>query len=267
MSRLPELVAGGFGGPIVCFAVTPLRNACTLSATNPTARMGELYGQVFARGLARGWTGGIYSFMYACPTFLCIGPAYHSFKTVLGVPGACVAAACLESGLLYGAETCSAQMVKNQKSPGTFKVIHPSFKPWGPGLGLYLSRNILATAGLRIFCQPCTQVLEKVSGRSNVYTTFGGDFAGNILSAGATTPVHQLFGFTVTTPELHTMGPSEKMARMGKFLSDQYLVTENGRTRLSGNVPRDLFMRTMFVASLYTLYSTFERAVIRCWPQ
>merc|ERR1712113_213028 len=173
----------------------------------------------------------------------------------------------MESAIPYGAETCNAQMAKNEKAPGTFKNVHPAFKPFGPGLSIHIARNVLATAGLRIFCKPCTWIIEKSTGQSNSLTTLGGDFAGNVVSACMTAPVHQLYGFTVTTPDLRDMPRSEKNRRMAQFLKDQYLVTENGRTRLSGNVPRDLFMRAAYVATLYTMYSTLERALIRVWPK
>jgi len=268
--QMPEtslLIAGGVGGPVVYFTVTPFRNACTLGATNPTAGMGSLYKQVFARGFTRGWTGGIYPSMFACPTFISLGPAYHVFKDNLGVPAAVCLASATESAILFGAETCNAQMAKNDKSPGTFKNVHPSYKPFGPGLGIHVVRNILATAGLRVFCQPCAWALEKAAGKSTNLTTLGGDFAGNVISACMTAPVHQLYGYVVTTPELQTMAGAEKRAAMTKFLKDQYLVVgENGASRLSANVPRDLAMRAVYVATLYTMYSTLERTMIRVWP-
>lgn len=98
-------------------------------------------------------------------------------------------------------------------------------------------------------------------------TTLAGDFAGNVMASLMTAPVHQLYGFTVTTPELAQMSGAEKRSRMIQFLRDQYLVTEGGMTRLSPNVPRDLFMRATYVATLYTLYSTLERYIICQWPK
>jgi len=262
-----SIVAGGAGGPLVYFTVTPFRNACTLGATMPKAGTMELYRNVFTGGLLRGWTGGIYPSMYACPTFICLGPAYHAFNSAFGLPVAVVAASCMESAILFGAETCNAQMAKNSGSPGTFKNIHPSWKPFGPGLGIHITRNILATAGLRVFCKPCTWFIEKATGQSNAMTTLGGDFAGNVVSACMTAPVHQLYGFIATTPELAQMAGAEKRSRMSQFLKDQYLITENGKTRLSATVPRDLFMRAAYVATLYTMYSTLERTIIREWPK
>jgi len=176
-------------------------------------------------------------------------------------------ASCLETVIVYGAETANAQTAVNGKAPGTFKTLHPSWKPWGPGVGIHAFRNIIATAGLRIFEGPCTWAVEKASGTSNALTTVGGSLFGNVVAACLSAPVHQLFGFTVSTPELATLSGAESRARMVQFLKDQYLVTENGSTRLSKVVPRDLFMRSMYVATAYTMYGTLERALVASWPK
>merc|ERR1719401_2967082 len=248
-------------------AVTPMRNGLTLGATAPSESALSLYRQVFSRGFAGGWTGGIYPSIAACPQFLCLGPAYHFYASFAGVAGGVVLTSCTETAIVYGAETCNAQMAANQKTPGTFKTVHPSYKPFGPGVGIHAFRNIIATAGLRLFCGPCTWLIEKASGKSNTFTTVAGDFAGNVCGAFLSAPVHQLFGYTVTTPELATLSASKKQARMVQFLKDQYLETVDGRTRLSAVVPRDLFMRSMYVAVAYTMYSSLERALVNNWPR
>jgi len=267
--QVPEtsvLVAAAMG-PLCDFTVTPFRNACTLGATSPTAGLMELYSQVFARGIFRGWTGGIYTATYAFPSFIAMGPAYHAYNAVVGVQGAVMLTACTESIIMFGAETCNAQMAKNLKSPGSFKTIHPTYKPFGPGLGIHIARNLLATAGLRIFCTPFTLGIEKVTGKSNHFTALGGDFAGNLLSACMTAPVHQMYAFTVTTPELKDMSGAEKRKRMVRFLQEQYTVVENGKRCLGSTIPRDLCLRAAHVATFYTMYSTLERTVIRLWPK
>jgi hypothetical protein len=263
----PVIVAGGLGGPAVMFTVTPMRNGLTLGATNPVAGALELYKQVFSRGFRGGWTGGIYPAIAACPQFLCLGPAYHFYASFSGVAGGVVLTSLTETVLVYGAETCNAQLATNGKKPGTFPNVHPSYKPWGPGFGIHAFRNIIATAGLRMFCAPCTWAIEKVSGKSNALTTLGGDFSGNVCAACLSAPVHQLYGFTVTTPELRSMSGAESRQRCIQFLKDQYLETKNGSTRLSANVPRDLFMRSMYVAVAYTMFSTLERTLVRVWPK
>merc|ERR1719291_794651 len=118
-----------------------------------------------------------------------------------------------------------------------------------------------------MFCDPCKWVIEKASGKSNGLTQLGGDFAGNVMAACLSAPVHQLYGFTVTTPELQSLSANERKERMVQFLKDQYLETKNGKTRLSSVVPRDLFMRSMYVAVAYTMYGTLERTLVASWPK
>lgn len=265
LPETPVIVAGGFGGPAVMFTVTPFRNGLTLGATNITSGAMKLYGQVFSRGFAGGWTGGVYPAMAACPQFLCLGPAYHFYASFAGVGGGVVLTSITESAIVYGAETCNAQMAKNSESPGAIKNVHPSWKPFGPGFGIHVFRNLIATAGLRMFCQPCTSVIEKAAGKSNALTTLAGDFSGNVMAACLSAPVHQCFGFTVTTPELGAMPMAERQQRLVQFLKDQYLDPSTGR--LSSVVPRDLFMRSMYVAVAYTMYSSLERALVANWPK
>mmetsp|Transcript_29913 Transcript_29913/g.85720 ORF Transcript_29913/g.85720 Transcript_29913/m.85720 type:complete len:272 (+) Transcript_29913:77-892(+) len=267
LPEMPVIAAGGLGGPAVMFIVTPFRNGLTLGATNSAAGAMELYGQVFAKGLRGGWIGGIYPAAAACPQFLALGPAYHLYASLTGVACGVLLTGLTESAIVYGAETCNAQMAKNQKAPGSIKSLHPSWKPLGPGFGIHVFRNVIATAGLRMLSTPCTRAVERMTGKSNALTMLAGDFAGNVCAACLSAPVHQLYGFTVTTPELATMGMSEKKDRMLRFLKDQYLETKDGRTRLSAVVPRDLFMRSMYVAVAYTIYGTLERTLVAKWPQ
>merc|ERR1719215_564468 len=148
------------------FTVTPMRNGLTLGATSPLPAS-TLYKQVFSRGFAGGWTGGIYPAMAACPQFLCLGPAYHLYSSFAGVGGGVLLTSMTETAIVYGAETCNAQMATNAKKPGSFPNVHPSYKPWGPGVGIHIFRNVIATAGLRMFSGPCTYLIEKASGKSN----------------------------------------------------------------------------------------------------
>lgn len=262
----PYIVAGGVGGPVCYYIVTPARNALTLGATNSAASPGSLYKQVFSRGLARGWAGGLYPSAAACPSFICLGPAYHAAVPVMGVPGAVVLASVLESTFLFGAETKNAQIAKNEVAPGTVKKLQ-SVKPFGPGILIHIARNTLATAGMRIFSPICTSAIEKATGKSTALTQLGGDFSGNVISACMTAPVHQVYGFVVTTPELGQMAMAQKKDRIVQFLKDQYLVIEGGRTRLSTTIPRDLFMRSAYVATLFTMYVTLERTLVNNWPK
>ena len=138
LPQAPELVAGVFGGPLIYLFVTPGRNALTLGATNSSAGAFKLYGEVFSHGFLRGWTGGIYPAVASGPSFLVLGPAYHVFAEVGGVPGAVFMCSALESAIMYGSESRNGQLAKNEKVPGTFKSLQPVWKPWGPGNQIYM---------------------------------------------------------------------------------------------------------------------------------
>lgn len=264
---VPVFIAGGIGGPTVMFVVTPFRNGLTLGATNPTSGALVLYREVFSKGFARAWTGGSHTAVAAAPQFLCLGSVYHLIASQLGPVAGVLGASCAETAVLYGAESRNAQLAANLRAPGTIKSVQPSWKPWGPGVGVHCLRNLIAMAGLRLFCTPWTTAVEKATGKRNALTTTAGDLLGNICAACISAPVHQLYGFIVTTPEMSAMPASEARGRMLRFLKDQYVVTSpGGKPRLSATVPRDLFMRSMYVATAYTMYSVMERSLITGWP-
>lgn len=263
----PYIVAGGFGGPFCVFTCTPARNALTIAASAQTASISQVYKQVFSTGFARGWAGGVYPAASACPAFIFVGPAYHMFQGVVGTWGACFLAGVGESAIFYGGETANCQTAINEKKPGTFKTVHSPFKPWGPGIGIHVMRNTLANAGLRVFCTPCEFVIEKATGQSNEATKVASSFVGNVLSACLTAPVHQLYAFCVTEPELPTLSSSEAAERMKNYLKDSYTITENGKTSLKPTIGRDMTLRSMYVATLYTIYSSLERTIIAYWPK
>jgi len=104
----PLLVAGGLGGPLIMWTVTPLRNALTLGANNRQASMLQLYRQVFA---SKPYGGGGYMAAAACPGFLVVGPMYHVYNGFIGnSAAACVLTATNEALIFCGSETKNAQV-------------------------------------------------------------------------------------------------------------------------------------------------------------
>ena len=86
----PVIFAGGVGGPMVFYTITPARNALTIAAQDVNLSVVGCYRQVFQAGFTSGWTGGIYPAIAACPQFLCLGPVYHMFQSVAGKWGGMV---------------------------------------------------------------------------------------------------------------------------------------------------------------------------------
>jgi hypothetical protein len=264
----PVIFAGGFGGPMVFYTVTPARNALTIASQDLNLSIVGCYRQVFQNGVAGGWTGGIYPAIAACPQFLCLGPVYHAFASVAGKWGGMVLTGMVESGIAYGAEAKNAQMAtiaKGVKIPAE-RVQNPMV-PFGPGIALHISRNVLAMIGMRVLCDPITQSLEKVAGQKNSGITLAGDFLSNIAAAGLTFPIHQLFNYTVSTPEMWDGDSAKKMQMAKDYLTRQYLVDKpGGGKQLSPILLRDFGLRSLYIAGAYTMYINFERACVANWP-
>jgi hypothetical protein len=268
----PQIFAGGVGGPMVFYTVTPARNALTIASSDINLSIAGCYGQVFKNGMAGGWTGGIYPAIAACPQFLCLGPVYHMFSSVAGKWGGMVLTGVVETGIAYGAEAKNAQMATIEgggKIP--LERVQNPMKPWGPGVSLHIARNALAMIGMRVLCDPITGALEKVAGvepKSSGSITLAGDFLSNIAAAGLTFPIHQLFNYTVSTPEMWE-GDSAKRMQMAKdYLSRQYLVDNgSGGKKLSGILLRDFGLRSLYIAGAYTMYINFERTCISIGKQ
>jgi hypothetical protein len=264
----PVIFAGAVGGPMVFYTVTPARNALTIAASDTSLSIAGCYRDVFKNGLAGGWTGGIYPAIAACPQFLCLGPVFHAFSSVAGNWGGMVLTGMVETGIAYGAETKNAQLAtiaKGSKIP--MERVQNPMVPYGPGITLHISRNVLAMIGMRVLCDPITASLEKVTGQKSGAITLAGDFISNIAAAGLTFPIHQLFNYTVSTPEMWDKPQGEQLALMKDYLKKQYLVDNgSGGKKLSPVLLRDFGLRSLYIAGAYSAYINFERACIANWP-
>jgi len=247
------------------FTVTPWRNAMSIGSQNASMSLGALGRAVFARGAAGGWTGGVYPAIAACPQYLCLGPMYHFFASFSGPWGAIVLTGATETAALYGAETKNAQIAINTKG-GNIPVarIQSPFMPLGPGTTINFVRNVVAMSGMRIFCEPIAQGMEKVAGGKGPLVTFASDMSANCVAAVFSMPLHMLYQFVCTSgPDLWDKPQGEKNAAMMKFLKDQYF--PGGR--LSSVILRDLFLRCGYIATAYTMYVNIERTAIKNWPK
>jgi hypothetical protein len=265
----PVVFAGALGGPFVFYTVTPARNALTLAAQDTSLSIPGCYAQVFKNGLAGGWTGGMYPAIAACPQFLCLGPVYHAFASITGKWGGMVCTGIVETGIAYGAETKNAQLAtiaKGVKIPEA-RIQNPMI-PYGPGISLHISRNVLAMVGMRILCEPITTGFETVTGQKNAAVALAGDFVSNICAAGLTFPIHQLFNYTVSTPEMWDKPQGEQLQMMKDYLKNQYLVDNGaGGKKLSPILLRDFGLRSLYIAGAYTMYINIERTAVAMWPQ
>lgn len=270
----PLLFAGAIGGPCVMLGVTPFRNALSIAANDTTSSVGQVYKEVFRRG---GWTGGLYPMVPAVPQFCVVGPMFHVFKDILGGSKSAVAATALcETMFAYGAETRNAQMAAHgAKSSGVR--FHNPIVPFGPGVLIHYSRNILAMSGLRVLSDPCRRTLTAacesvgISGETvNGALFVVADLAANLLASAVSMPLHQLYGFTVTQaaalhPDKSNPSVHEQVAEARRFLRRQFLVP--GTNRISRLAWRDIVLRCSYNATIFTVFGLIERTCVGVWKE
>lgn len=268
----PLITAGALGGPFVIYLSTPLRNALTYGAKDTSLSLLECYKQPFKRGFLRGWTGGHYFAVAACPQFLMLGPMYHMYASVAGAVGGMFLAGLTESLIIFGAETKNAQLAHNQKAKGASVIpanrLQSPLKPIGPGFVVNVSRNFFAMFGLRLLCQPITSGLEKITGKKNAAITLAGDFTANCCASAITAPMHQTYLYRVTSPEVWDKPRLEQVQGIKNFLKETYTTknTSGGRS-ISPIVFRDIGLRCGYIAVIYTMFANIERACVKFWPK
>lgn len=266
----PYIAAGVLGGPFVMYLVTPLRNALTLGTINTSASAMSLYRQVFSQGLRQGWKGGAPMASAAMPGFLVIGPAFHMYKDLVGGSSAAAVGltAIFESLIFYGAETNNAQVAFNQdaqkRATAQIQKIQNPMIPLGGGLGLHIGRNFLAMSGFRVFSTPCQSMISSVNPNMPPSAlAISGDFIANVLVSAASAPLHQLYGWSVTT-RVAAIETEPFILAATKFLKNQYLTSSGSISSVAG---RDMFLRVAYNASIFTIYGFIERAVVNHWPE
>lgn len=266
----PYIVAGVVGGPFVEYLVTPLRNCLTLGALDKSASVIGLYGQVFRNGLGDAFAGGIPMAKAGVPGFLVLGPAFHMFKDLTcGSSAAAVGLTAIsESLVFYGSESYNAQVAFNLKAlrmgtPQIVRLQNP-LNPLGGGFCLNVSRNILAMSGLRVFSMPCQTIIQqtnpKISPKARIVL---GDLVANVLVSAASAPLHQLYQWSVTTRVADTKHVEPFMRAATNFLKTQYLSSSGSLSSVTG---RDMLLRVVYNATIFTLYGFIERTMVATWP-
>lgn len=276
-AKLPEtplIIAGAFGGPLCILGLTPLRNALVLASQDSESGVVELYQRTFQGGLAAGWVGGLQAMPSACPQFVIMGPAFHLFREAFGgvVPAVCLSGIC-ETVISYPAQSRNAQMAFNlhQELTGTdlrARLSHP-IVPWGPGVLIHMTRNVLAMSGLRVLSAPIQACISKLSRGAlpPALHAIVGDFTASMAVACLTMPLSQLYNFLVVSTLCEDMTTAKQVTHAVEFLSTSYLA-RNADGRISGLRPqvyRDAFMRMAYIATLFALFGCLERTSVALW--
>lgn len=260
----PLLVAGGLGGPAIMWIVTPLRNALTLGANDRRSSMLQLYRQVAAN---KPYGGGGYMAAAACPGFLVVGPMFHVYNGVVGnSAAACVLTATNEALIFCGSETKNAQVAFNNAQPaGALRItkLHNPLNPFAPGFHIMALRNMVGMSGIRVFGEPCQQLVTKCApGIPKTARDFLGDLTANIIVNAASAPIHQAYSYCVTQGAI--LKEQNKPRSIMGFLKKQYL---NERGTLSKVAARDIGLRVAYNGTLMTLFSMTERLCVAYWPK
>jgi len=239
------MVAGLGGLPAVILLVTPLRNALTLAANNPNYTTMQCYREVFKRAPFKGGSSMAYG---AIPASVALGPAYHMFSAMSNgnTAVACTMAGVCESMILFAPETRNAQLALHGKTT-------QGMRPWGPGLGYHVSRNILSMSGLRVLSEPMYQLCKPWAPNSPSLR-FGTDMACNIVVSALSTPLHMAYTWRATN-----IGDTKSLV---EILRHQWM----DKGKLRPTVGRDICLRIAYNATIYTLYGAVERTVVSMWP-
>merc|ERR1740139_1740826 len=120
-------------------------------------------------------------------------------------------------------------------------------------------------SGLRIFSSPCQDMIAKASpdmaaGKRAVL----GDFIANVVVSALSTPLHQLYGFIVTSGAVEGAAKEPFVSSAVGFLKRQYLTPAG---RLSSVAARDVVLRIAYNAGIFTLYGSIDRAFVEHWPK
>jgi hypothetical protein len=284
----PLLLSGVVGGPAAIFSLTPLRNGLTLGSQDRVASMRQLYGKVFRGSLRAGWLGGFAPAVVACPQFVALGPVYHSLhslscsitnlkpedKAVLPSVMATLGAGICETLITYGSQARNAQTTYNNSLVCHSSIserrpplpLTKAYAPWGVGAIAMTCRNTITLGSVRTLSPVFAQHLP-LSWDATARATLG-DFAAATFTCVLSAPLSQIFNFLVTTQYASQLPLREKAALVRRFLKRQYLVetpvgwngsSQQARLRLSPVAARDFGMRTVYVASCLTMFTSIER--------
>lgn len=250
------LLAGALGGPFTIALYTPLRNAITLGAHDPSASASSLYRRTVSHGYIRGGFAG-----WAAPTFfssaqfVAMGPLYHKYASLCGPDLAVIPTALTESTITYGSQTRNAQIAHNlnvANMPEKAVRLQAPWDPRGAGFAPHVLRNACAMSGIRVLSPP---IRKAMGAEGNVALSFAADFSATILSAAISMPFNQLFNFLTTTHSTH-IAEAGILSSCARFLRTQYLTPAG---RFSATVLRDAFMRVAYIAPQLSTYSAIER--------
>jgi hypothetical protein len=256
----PYFIAGAFGGPLVIYVLTPLRNALTLASQDRVSSVFGVYSRVFSKGFQSGWTGGHWPVLPAIPQFVILGPMYHFYSSVTNPYTALVLTGMTETMFTFGANARNAEVAHNANLTASGRSI-TSFTPvwrfWGVGSVPHAMRNIIAMSGVRIVSDPLSGEFKRRGLFENSERTRKtvADFAASLMTGAVSMPPNQLYNYFVTSPQLKEESRSSRFMHGLQWLKTQYV--QQPRIMV-----RDLVMRSVYASCLFGFYRSIERACV-----
>jgi len=203
----------------------------------------------------------------ACPGFLVVGPMFHLYNGVVGNVGvACLLTATNEAAIFCGSETKNAQVAFNNAQPaGAPRIarLHNPLNPLGPGFHIMVLRNMVGMSGIRVFGEPCQQLVSKVAPSvPKQARQFLGDFMANVVVNAASAPIHQAYSYCATQGTLSKQEGAP--VSVWQFLKKQYLTEQGTLSRIAA---RDIGLRVAYNGTIMTLFGMTERLAVAYWPK
>ena len=137
-------------------------------------------------------------------------------------------------------------------------------RPYGPGAGFYVLRNCCGMAGIRWLSPPLQRVFAPVlpTGPREI----AADMTACMMTCVFSFPLNACWSYVVTTPSTWTMGSRERVAALSTFLRQHYLHSPSSDKFMSSLALRDLKVRCVYIACVFTMFSAIERTAVALWP-
>jgi len=200
---------------------------------------------------------------------------------------ASVGSGIIVTALTFGSQARNAQMAYNQALQQSLEkgrqqlILTKSYKIWGVGAMVLACRNSLTIASVRAMSPWLEQMMPECNtgpiGKSMIC-----DAVASTLTCVVSSPMHQTLNFLVTTPGADQMPFKQRWLLIADFLNRQYFVPkpmssfaryglekppvkQSYSWMLSSAALRDFGMRAIYIATMFTLFTSIERNVCRLY--
>ena len=93
------------------------------------------------------------------------------------------------------------------------------------------------------------------------------DMSASIATCVFSLPLNACWSYIATTPSTWAMGAGKRATAMLPFLRQQYISPSSSNSTFSSLALRDLKVRCVYIACVFSLFSAIERATVALWQQ